>query len=99
MSPRRRALDPLIRAGVLVTAFLLVGCAPRWHRPGASEETFLIDRLECREEARVWQRRGDSFRETWRVDSNAFALCMTAGRPFQRSSRRRTSGGIATALA
>jgi hypothetical protein len=70
-------LDPLIRVGVLVTAFLLVGCAPRWHRPGASEETFLIDRLECREEARVWQRRGDSFRETWRVDSNTFALCMT----------------------
>jgi hypothetical protein len=76
----------LTSAGILVAAVALLGCGARWHRPGTSDETFLVDRLECREEARVWQPRGDGLVETWRIDPDSFELCMRR-RGYTREKR------------
>jgi hypothetical protein len=78
-------LRPLLVVAVIVIAVGLVGCA-RWHRPGTSQEAFLADRLECREEARVWKPRRGVLYETWQIDQDRFALCMrrrgySRGRP------------------
>jgi len=64
----------------IIPLVAVVGCSSKdWRRPDTSDTTMLKDRLECREEARLWEpdRSTGQQRPTFNLDADRFVSCMT----------------------